>query len=239
MVSRVEWRGKTFDSRTRDMLAEVAKIVGDDIYVHPVQGSYNSGGVAASAGTHDAGGAVDLRTSNLSSSQKSRLLKAMRKVGFAAWLRTPDQGNWGPHCHGIAVQPGGKNDKGVLSSGAHSQVVAYYEGRNGLANHHHDDGPRDYVGVTWESYKHPESSQPTVRLSNLQYGDRNDDVKDLQRALNRHLSGADIAVDGYYGEQTDAAVRRCQRDHDLGEDAPRHSFVGPRQAQHLGLRVAS
>ena len=82
------------------------------------------------------------------------------------------------------------------------------------------------------------SSTPTVALSHLRYGLTNDDVKDLQRALNRHLSGDDLPVTGFYGDMTDAAVRRCQRDHDLGEDAPKHSFIGPRQAQHLGLRVS-
>jgi peptidoglycan hydrolase-like protein with peptidoglycan-binding domain len=83
------------------------------------------------------------------------------------------------------------------------------------------------------------SSSPAVRLANLRYGLTNDDVKDLQRALNRHLSGPDLPVTGFYGDQTDAAVRRCQQAHDLGEDAPRHSFVGSRQAAHLGLRVTS
>jgi hypothetical protein len=83
-----------------------------------------------------------------------------------------------------------------------------------------------------------ESSGAQVNLDNLRYGMTNDDVKDLQRALNRHLSGDDLPVTGYYGDMTDAAVRRCQQAHDLGEDAPRHSFVGSRQARHLGLVVS-
>lgn len=77
-----------------------------------------------------------------------------------------------------------------------------------------------------------------VRLANLRYGLTNDDVKDLQRALNRHLSGDDLPVTGFYGDMTDAAVRRCQQAHDLGNDAPKHSNVGPRQAAHLGLHAS-
>jgi murein DD-endopeptidase MepM/ murein hydrolase activator NlpD len=79
--------------------------------------------------------------------------------------------------------------------------------------------------------------RPAVRLANLRYGLTNDDVKDLQRALNAHFAGPDLPLTGYYGDQTDALVRKCQYDHDLGEDAPKHSFVGNRQASHLGLRV--
>jgi murein DD-endopeptidase MepM/ murein hydrolase activator NlpD len=80
-------------------------------------------------------------------------------------------------------------------------------------------------------------SAPAVRLENLRYGRSHDDVKDLQRALNAHLH-LSLPLTGFYGDQTDAAVRKCQYDHDLGEDAPKHSFVGSRQAVHLGLRVA-
>jgi Putative peptidoglycan binding domain len=78
---------------------------------------------------------------------------------------------------------------------------------------------------------------PGVSLSHLRYGAVNADVKILQAALNRHLSGHDIAVTGHYDAATDAAVRRCQSAHDLGHDAAGHSSVGPRQAAHLGLRV--
>jgi hypothetical protein len=97
-----------------------------------------------------------------------------------------------------------------------------------------------YNGVRFLHVEAPASSPSgaRVRLDNLRYGKTNDDVKDLQRALNRHLSGDDLPVTGYYGDMTDAAVRRCQQAHDLGEDAPRHSFVGSRQARHLGLVVA-
>jgi hypothetical protein len=144
------------------------------LYVQPSQGSYNRGGVAASAGTHDGGGAVDIIVGNLTAATRQRLVREMRRVGFAAWLRTPAQSNWPYHVHAIAVQPGGKNDQGVLSTGAHAQVVDYYNGRNGLARHALDDGPRDYVGVTWETYQpiqpDPEPEPPTLTERIKEYG---------------------------------------------------------------------
>jgi hypothetical protein len=85
--------------------------------------------------------------------------------------------------------------------------------------------------------KPPVVVQPSVNLRNLRYGARNDDVKDLQRALNRHLGGVDLPVTGFYGTLTDAAVRRDQAAHLPPADPARRSFVGVRQAVHLGLKV--
>jgi hypothetical protein len=79
------------------------------------------------------------------------------------WIRDPSQSDWPWHLHGIAVQPGGKGDRGVLSSGAFGQVDDYYEGRNGLASGAPDDGPRDWVGVTWETYEQGnEDDMPSI-----------------------------------------------------------------------------
>jgi Putative peptidoglycan binding domain len=75
-----------------------------------------------------------------------------------------------------------------------------------------------------------------VVLAHLSHGQRHEDVRALQAALNRHL-GSGIPVTGFYGDLTDAAVRKCQGLHDLGHDLPGHSSVGPRQAAHLGLKV--
>jgi hypothetical protein len=150
MTERVEWRGKTFDKRTAEMLAEMARESGP-IYIEPWQGCY-SGGVSASAGTHNGGGAVDIAAVNLTPAQRHEVVRIGRMVGFAMWLRTPAQSNWPFHIHGIAVQPGGKDDRGVLSASAHAQVIDYFNNINGLAGRGRDDGPRDHVGTTWESY---------------------------------------------------------------------------------------
>lgn len=144
------WRGVTLDDRSAAMMDEVNRLTPDSP-IDPTQGSY-SGGVNASAGTHDGCGSIDIAAANLSDWQRQNIVQAMRQVGWAAWLRTPAQSDWPYHIHGIAVQPGGKNDRGCLSSGAHDQVYDYYAGRNGLASGAADDGPRQYVGTTWESY---------------------------------------------------------------------------------------
>jgi hypothetical protein len=149
-VAKVKWRGQTFDDRTADMLTELARISGK-IYINPTQGSYS--GAAASAGTHTGGGAADLMHPSWSKADYDTVTKLARKIGFAAWHRTPAQANWPRHLHLIAVQKGGKNDKGVLSSAAHKQVKAYFDGKNGLASGKPDDATRYYVGQTWEKYK--------------------------------------------------------------------------------------
>lgn len=143
--TRVTFEGHQLDSRTRDMVV-AARVVTDAPLVI-TQGCYNAGGVAASAGTHDGGGAVDIRARDLSDAQIKEAVLKLRHVGFAAWHRTPAQGNWVEHIHCIAI---GCPD---LSSGAAYQVTAYKNGRNGLANNGKDDGPRTYVGWTWEKYK--------------------------------------------------------------------------------------
>lgn len=141
----VGWRGVQLDPRSAAMMAEVVNLV-PDIDVHPTQGSYSSE-VGASAGTHAGGGSLDLRVEGMGRAKRERLVAAMRRVGWAAWLRLPGQGPWPAHIHGVAV------DCPTLSPAARAQVADYLAGRNGLANRQPDDGPRDHVGVTWESYQ--------------------------------------------------------------------------------------
>jgi hypothetical protein len=160
-MARVRWRGVLLDSRTADMMEEVATALTGPVYVKPTQGSY-SGGVSASAGTHNGGGAIDIAAAQLKPAERQVIVKAMRQVGFAAWLRTPEQANWPYHIHGVAVQPKGKNDRGVLSYAAHRQVINYYENKNGLASGKPDDGPRQYVGTTWEKYRASQTGGQTV-----------------------------------------------------------------------------
>ena len=107
-------------------------------------------------------------------------------------------------------------------------------------------GGRLPVGKTYRQLHPPVPPKPPapkppvqvmvpVRLSNLKYGLSNDDVKDLQRALNKY-HGAKLPVTGNYRDQTDAAVRSCQLKHGFGLDPKKHSFVGRKQALHLHLK---
>lgn len=142
--ARTTFRSRTLNARTKAMLLEAERRLGRQLSI--TQGSYNAGGVGASAGTHDGGGALDLSVANQSGAQRTATVTALRRVGFAAWLRTPAQGDWGYHVHAIAISD---TD---LSSGAQHQVGDYYLGLNGLANRAADDGPQ-VTRVTWEEYQ--------------------------------------------------------------------------------------
>ena len=110
---------------------------------HAQSGSYTSAN-PSSAGTHDAGGAVDISVASLSATQRWQTVQALRTVGFAAWLRNPSQGDWPYHIHAVAISD---TD---LATGAANQVHDYYFGKNGLANHAADDTPSAYrVAFTW------------------------------------------------------------------------------------------
>ncbi len=158
-MARVTFRSATTDARTAAMLTEVEKIVGRRLRI--AQGSY-SARVSASASTHKGGGAVDVATKyqSLSRRQKLDTVAALRRVGFAAWLREETPGVWGEHIHCIAI---GCPD---LSTSAEHQVEAYHRGRDGLLGNRPD--PQASLGVkptTWEAYlqsKKPPRGRATV-----------------------------------------------------------------------------
>lgn len=135
------------NARTRDMLRAVEAMLQTRLTL--VQGSYRAGaGASASAGTHDGGGVVDIRTWDLPGKglTPEQVVLALRRAGFAAWFRTKAQG-FDPHIHAVAI-----GDK-QLHPTAKAQVEAYYRGRNGLANNGRDDGPRLSKIRTWPQVK--------------------------------------------------------------------------------------
>lgn len=122
----------------RDAVAEAERQLGYSLGI--MQGAYNSGGVAASAGTHDGGGVFDSR--NYSWTE----LTVMRKIGIIAWKRTPSQG-FVFHNHSVI--------RGCphLSSGAAYQQSEFVNYRhNGLAGRGRDDGPAVDV-PRWSTYQ--------------------------------------------------------------------------------------
>jgi hypothetical protein len=128
--ARLTYGGKTVNVRTRAMLRLAAAWAGVDIIL--TQGSYNRG-VAASAGTHDGGGCVDVDVSGWGSAKRASVVQALRKAGFAAWLRTPAQG-FAYHIHASAI--GDREMSGI----AREQVQSYFNGRNGLASNGPTEG---------------------------------------------------------------------------------------------------
>jgi hypothetical protein len=98
------------------------------------QGSYNPGGVTASFGTHDGGGAVDIGVIWHNAVLRNELpnaIQALRIAGFAAWVREASALYAGSpiHIHAIAV------GDAELSPAAREQLTGtfgYFRGYNGL-----------------------------------------------------------------------------------------------------------
>ncbi|WP_308368110.1 MULTISPECIES: hypothetical protein [unclassified Microbulbifer] len=132
--------GKRVNTRTKRMLAAADAKISWSLVL--TQGSYTSSN-PGSAGTHDGGGVVDISVSGLSTTQRWQTVKALRDVGFAAWLRTPSQG-FAYHIHAVAVAD---TD---MSRTAQAQVHDYYFGKNGLRSHAGDNTPSRYrSSFTW------------------------------------------------------------------------------------------
>lgn len=134
---RTTYQGKRINQGTAQIMRAANKMVrtatfgGERSDITMTQGSYNGGGVAASAGTHDGGGAFDLTAYNW----RNRV-KVFRLLGVAYWDRPTLRGVWSHHGHGIVC------GDGTASAGAKRQVTSYYNGRNGLANNARDTGWR-------------------------------------------------------------------------------------------------
>lgn len=124
--AKTTYDGKVVDRITKAALKKAARRLGYDLTI--LQGSYNAGGVSASAGTHDGGGVVDLAPWDWENK-----VHVLRAIGFAAWHRPAISGLWGEHIHAVLIG----NEQ--LSPDAREQVQQYYNGQNGLANHGQDD----------------------------------------------------------------------------------------------------
>ena len=116
---RVFYGGKLTNARTAAMLAAAEKLLGHALRI--TQGSYSTS-VAASGSTHAGGGVVDISGVHATTAVQS----ALRRVGFAAWIRTPSQGPWPRHIHAVAI------GDPSLSSSAANQVKSFLRGGNGL-----------------------------------------------------------------------------------------------------------
>jgi peptidoglycan hydrolase-like protein with peptidoglycan-binding domain len=138
--------GQRVNTRTRNMLAAADALLAWNLTLS--QGSYTTSN-PSSAGTHDGGGVVDISVTSMTTTQRWETVRALRTVGFAAWLRNPSQGDWPYHIHAAAVSD---TD---MSAPARNQIHDYYFGKNGLANHAADDTPTAYrVAFTWwEKYR--------------------------------------------------------------------------------------
>lgn len=141
VYDRIQVADVTVNLRTLAMLdhaQELYSVEGGVIHLRDVlmQGSYNPGGVSASFGTHDGGGALDISvrqigTGKVLTGEIKPLLHALRLAGFAAYLRDFDELYKGSpiHIHAIAI------GDAELSEAARAQIdgtFGYFRGYNGL-----------------------------------------------------------------------------------------------------------
>jgi hypothetical protein len=128
----------TLNRRTITMIEHAQELYGG---THPfmsvlTQGSYNLG-VTASFGTHDGGGAVDIAVRDVNDwnhvlyEEMDAIISALRRAGFAAWLR--DVGdlyeNSPVHIHAIAI---GDAELSEAAAGQLMSDYGYFAGYNGL-----------------------------------------------------------------------------------------------------------
>lgn len=139
--TRVWVNGVQINNRTLVMLdhaSELYRAQGGtlDFRAALTQGSYNAGGVAASFGTHDGGGAVDISVRDPSDwsvhyGEIELMIRALRVAGFAAWLR--DTGELYPdspiHIHAVAI---GDLEQSEAACAQIDGRFGYLRGYNGL-----------------------------------------------------------------------------------------------------------
>lgn len=153
-MTKVTFRGYLFDQRTVSMIKWAEAKAGFKFRI--TQGSY-SDGVAASAGTHDGGGAADFSVRLMLPKKQLKMLNALKDAGFAAWARSKSDGFTSNHVHAIAI---GCPDLAPL---AKSQVKDYDNHRDGLKGHNVDLSYRPIPKVKFSMLKSmPMSRDPKL-----------------------------------------------------------------------------
>jgi len=131
-------QGITLSRRTLAMLEHAQALYGGphNLLLAVTQGSYSPGEVA-SFGTHDGGGALDLSVLDLATASRvlteeiDPILRALRRAGFAAWLRTYGELYPGSpiHIHAIAIGDAELSPAAVLQL---TGPEGYFRGFDGI-----------------------------------------------------------------------------------------------------------
>lgn len=180
-----------------------------------VQGAFMSrlgGGAAESAGYHDLGGCLDVRTWDLIGEQIDRMIRVTRSRGGGSWRRdeSPLHGGMDSQCH-ITL-----GSDSPLSPGARASWASYLAGRNGLANNAPDYEwrPKPLVTTPPEDDMTPEQAKTLDQIA--QNTERTNRMLERQRArqlaqTQRIIRRLDGLADGASAED----VRKVRAD--IGE----------------------
>lgn len=112
----VNINGKMMGRGTYQLLKAAEGLLGSKMSV--TQGAFRPR-TSYSGSTHMGDGVLDLLPAT------ENVMNALRRVGAAAWLRLPHEGNWGSHVHSVFPVSG-------LSQAAYNQYQNYLKGMNGL-----------------------------------------------------------------------------------------------------------
>ena len=143
------WSGVTLNVRTIRMLRAAGRQLRRGCVLDATKGSY-TGPDGSSQATHAGGGAVDLSVRTRCGRPIRRVVRSLRRVGFAAWYR-----NWpgNQHIHAVAI-----SDPDIATEtafpgwfDAREQIVAYAQRKNGLNGA--TTGPMPRRLRTWERFK--------------------------------------------------------------------------------------
>jgi len=153
---RRTWSGVTLNVRTIRMLKAAGHRLGRRCVLDVTKGSY-TGPDGSSQATHAGGGAADLSIRTRCGRSIRRVVRALRKVGFAAWFR-----NWSgnEHIHAVAISdPDMANE--IAFPGwfdMREQVVAWAQRKSGLNGA--TTGRMTRKLRTWERYRRPATRFP-------------------------------------------------------------------------------
>jgi hypothetical protein len=143
------WSGVTLNVRTIRMLRAAGRQLRRGCVLDATKGSY-TGPDGSSQATHAGGGAVDLSVRTRCGRSIKRVVRSLRRVGFAAWYR-----NWpgNRHIHAVAISDPDIADEIAFPGwfDAREQIVAYAQRKNGLDGATTGRMPRKLR--TWERFK--------------------------------------------------------------------------------------
>jgi peptidoglycan hydrolase-like protein with peptidoglycan-binding domain len=143
------WSGVTLNVRTIRMLRAAGHRLRRGCVLDATKGSY-TGPDSSSQATHAGGGAVDLSVRTRCGRSVKRVVRALRRVGFAAWYR-----NWpgNRHIHAVAISdPDMANE--IAFPGwfdAREQIVGFAQKKSGLNGATTGEMTRRLH--TWEQFK--------------------------------------------------------------------------------------